>query len=229
MRRTLPSRALLATGAGLATAAALTLTGSATAHPTAAGSTTVTPAGHYFKAALSGKATFKAGSVTVTCSASVSEPTSPAGTDTKNQVPPAPGNTNADGPVGGPLSAPTYSNCTVSIPGVTATITTTGDWGVSVRNGSPVAATLTIPTGGFVLRTSGLASCTVTAAPTAEATVTGQWTNGAPSKLSVDGASVPVKVVGGFGCPTTATSSTFTVAYDVTDATDPASQITVTG
>lgn len=231
MSRTLRGHALIATGAGLATAAALTLTGTATALPTGptAGSTTVTPAGHYFKATLSGKATFKAGTVTVTCSVSVSAPTSPTGTDAKNRIPAAPGNTNASGPVGGPLSAPTYSSCTSSIAGVTPTVTTSGDWGVSVQNGSPVTASLTMPTGGFVLKTSGLASCTVTAAPTSSATVAGTWTNGAPSKLSFTNVSVPVKVVGGFGCPTSSTTSTFTVAYDVTDVTDPAQQITVSG
>ncbi|MFH8367500.1 hypothetical protein [Streptomyces sp. NPDC018031] len=229
LNRTLRGRALLTAGAGLATAAALTVAGTATALPTgaAAGSTTVTPAGHYFKATLSGKATFKAGSVTVTCSVSVSA--SPTGTDGKNQIPAAPNNTNADGPVGGPLSAPTYSSCTASLPGVTPTVTTSGDWGVSVQNGSPSTASLTIPTGGFVLKTSGLASCTVTAAPTSSASVTGTWTNGTPAKLAFSGVSVPVKVVGGFGCPTSSTTSTFTVAYDITDVTDPTQQITVTG
>jgi len=38
-----------------------------------------------------------------------------------------------------------------------------------------------------------------------------------------------VHVVGGFGCPTSATSSAFNATYLITDVTDPASQITVTG
>ncbi|KUJ37267.1 hypothetical protein ACZ90_70145 [Streptomyces albus subsp. albus] len=229
MYRNLRSHALLAAGAGLATVAALSLTGTASASGsgTTAGSTTVSPAGHYLKATLNGKATFKTGTVTVTCSTSVTQPTSPTGTDTNNQIPTAPNNTNPAGPISGPLNAPTFGNCTVSMPGVSAAITTSGTWSVSVQNGSPITGNLTIPTGGFVLRTSGLASCTVTAAPTADAVMPGSWTNGAPSKVSATNASVPVKVVGGFGCPTSSTTATVTVAYDVTDVTDPSQQITV--
>ncbi|MBW5480820.1 hypothetical protein [Streptomyces bambusae] len=211
---------------GLAAAGALTL-GSATATTAApapasalpvAGSTTVTPAGHGFKATLSGKATFKAGSVTVTCSVSVATGTVPA----------APGNHNAAGPVASPISAPTYSSCTSSMPGVTPTVTTSGAWSVSMQDGSPITATMTVPAGGLVVRTSGLASCTVTAAPTAAASVPGTWANGAPPTLTFANASVPVKVTGGFGCPTSATTSTFNAVYTVTDTTDPAQQITVT-
>ncbi|WP_031510781.1 hypothetical protein [Streptomyces megasporus] len=219
-------------GAGLAAAAALVLagTGTAAAEPTAAaGSTTVTPAGHYFKASMVGTATFKAGIVTVTCTVSTSEPTGPVGTDARNRVPEAPNNTNAAGPVSNTINPPTYGSCRTSMPGVSATITTTGTWGVSVQHGAPSTAALTIPQAGFVLKTSGLANCTVTAAPNGDATVAGGWTNGAPSRLSFSNASVPVDVVGGFGCPTSSTSSTFSVAYDVTDVTDPTSQITVTG
>ncbi|MEV5598365.1 hypothetical protein [Streptomyces sp. NPDC052496] len=218
-------RALVAAGTGiLATASlSLALTGSATAQPTGAAvtpaSTTVTPAGHAYAADLSGKATFKAGSVTVTCTVS----------HAAGQVPDAPDNTNAAGPVSSTLSAPTYSSCTTSMPGVSATIETSGTWGVAMQNGAPTTAGLTIPTGGFVLKTSGLASCTVTAAPQSAATVDGAWTNGAPSTLTFTNASVPVHVVGGFGCPTSATTSLFNATYKVTDSTDPASQITVTG
>ncbi|MFF8279855.1 hypothetical protein ACF05T_27735 [Streptomyces lateritius] len=206
---------------GLAAAGALTLgTVSATAAPlptAAAGSTTVTPAGHAFKATLSGKATFKAGSVTVTCSVSVSTGTVPA----------APGNHNPAGPVSSPISAPTYSSCTSSMAGVTPTVTTSGAWQVSMQNGAPITATMTVPAGGLVLKTSGLAACTVVAAPTAAASVPGAWANGAPPSLTFTNASVPVKVTGGFGCPTSATSSTFNAVYTVADTTDPAQQITV--
>ena len=225
-------RTPVALGTGLATAAALALAGAGTAaaEPAAvAGPTTVTPAGHYFQANLAGTATFKAGSVTVTCTVSTSAPTSPLGTNANNRIPDAPGNTNAAGPVSGPINPPTYSSCRTSMPGVSAAITTTGTWGVSVQYGTPSTANLTIPKGGFVLKTSGLASCTVTAAPNGDATVAGSWTNGAPSRLFFSGVSVPVTVVGGFGCPTSSTSSTFSVAYNITDVTDPASQITVTG
>ncbi|MFB6612934.1 hypothetical protein ACIGFK_00285 [Streptomyces sp. NPDC085524] len=218
------SRTRTALALGTATAAALSLASftasaapSAAAVSPAAGSTTVTPAGHAFKAALSGKATLKAGSVTVTCSVSVSTGTVPA----------APGNQNASGPVSSPISPPTYSSCTSSMPGVTPTVTTSGAWTVSMQNGSPITATMTVPVGGLVVKTTGLASCTVTAAPTAAANVGGTWANGAPSSLTFTNASVPVKVTGGFGCPTSATSSTFNAVYLVTDSTDPAQQITV--
>ncbi|MER5934690.1 hypothetical protein [Streptomyces sp. NPDC002054] len=208
---------------GLATAGALTLgAAAATAAPSpaplpAAGSTTVTPAGHAFQATLSGKATLKAGAVTVTCTVSVSTGTVPA----------APGNHNPAGPVSSPISAPTYSSCTASLPGVTPTVTTSGAWQVSMQHGSPITATMTVPTGGLVLKTTGLASCTVVTAPTAPANVPGTWTNGSPSTLTFTNASVPVKVTGGFGCPTSATSSTFNAVYKVADTTDPSQQITV--
>ncbi|MFF1560588.1 hypothetical protein [Streptomyces sp. NPDC058279] len=213
------SRTRTALALGMAAAAALTMaSASATAAPLPpAGSTTVTPAGHAFKATLSGKATLKAGSVTVTCSVSVSTGTVPA----------APGNHNAAGAVSSPISAPTYSSCTSSMPGVTPTVTTSGAWTVSMQNDSPVTATMTVPTGGLVVHTTGLATCTVTAAPGGPASVGGTWANGAPSGLTFTNASVPVTVTGGFGCPTSATSSTFNAVYKVTDTTDPAQQITV--
>lgn len=209
------------TALALAMAAAGTLslasvTASAAPLPVA-GPTTVTPAGHAFKATLSGKATLKAGSVTVTCTVSVATGTVPA----------APGNQNAAGPVSSPISAPTYSSCTASIPGVTPTVTTSGAWTVSMQHGSPITATMTVPAGGLVVKTTGLASCTVTTAPTAAADVGGTWTNGAPPSLTFTNATVPVKVTGGFGCPTSATTSTFNAVYLVTDTTDPAQQITV--
>lgn len=213
------SRTRTALALGMAAAAALTVaSASATAAPLPlAGSTTVTPAGHAFQATLSGKATLKAGSVTVTCSVSVST----------GAVPAAPGNHNAAGPVSSPISPPTYSSCTSSLPGVTPTVTTSGAWSVSMQNGSPITATMTVPTGGLVVHTTGLATCTVTAAPTGAASVPGTWANGAPSSLTFTNASVPVTVTGGFGCPTSATSSTFNAVYKVADTTDPAQQITV--
>ncbi|MFF4325004.1 hypothetical protein ACFYZT_00620 [Streptomyces sp. NPDC001591] len=214
------SRTRTALALGMAAAAALTVasaTASAAPSPLA-GSTTVTPAGHAFKAALTGKATLKAGSVTVTCSVSVST----------GSVPAAPGNHNAAGAVSSPITPPTYSSCTSSMPGVTPTVTTSGAWAVSMQNGSPVTATMTVPAGGLVVHTSGLATCTVTAAPGGAASVPGSWANGAPSSLTFSNASVPVTVTGGFGCPTSATSSTFNAVYLVSDTTDPAQQITVT-
>ncbi|MEV7726287.1 hypothetical protein AB0P15_16270 [Streptomyces sp. NPDC087917] len=215
MSRTRTSLAL-----GMAAAAALTVasaTASAAPLPLA-GSTTVTPAGHAFKATLRGKATLKAGSVTVTCTVSVST----------GAVPAAPGNHNAAGPVSSPISPPTYSSCTSSMPRVTPTVTTSGAWAVSMQNGSPITATMTVPTGGLVVHTTGLATCTVAAAPSGPANVGGSWVNGAPSSLTFTNASVPVTVTGGFGCPTSATSSTFNALYKVTDTTNAAQQITVT-
>ncbi|GGX71861.1 hypothetical protein [Streptomyces hiroshimensis] len=231
--RRLRPRALLACGAGLAATAALTLTGAAGAQAgpsagpaVAAGPTTVTPAGHSFAATLNGKATFKAGSVTATCTVSSSQPSDGSG---NNRIPDAPGNQNPAGPVSSSINPPTYSGCTASIAGVTATVTTSGTWGVAMQYGSPATATLTIPSGGFVLESKGLANCTITAAPTAPADIVTTYTNGAPSQLTVANAAVPVKVTGGFGCPTSATSSVFNAVYDVTDTTDPGSQITVSG
>ncbi|AXE24214.1 hypothetical protein C0216_12765 [Streptomyces globosus] len=220
MSRTRTAAALGLAAAGALTVASATATASTAAAPSprpAAGSTTVTPAGHAFTAALSGKATLKAGSVTVTCSVSVSTGTVPA----------APGNHNAAGPVSSPITPPTYSSCTASIPGVTPTVTTSGAWSVSMQHGSPITAVMTVPAGGLVLKTTGLASCTVTTAPSGPANVSGTWTNGAPPSLTFTNATVPVKVTGGFGCPTSATASTFNAVYKVTDTTDPAQQITV--
>ncbi|MFD5622599.1 hypothetical protein [Streptomyces yangpuensis] len=211
------TRTALALGTAAAGAIALASVTASAAPAPVAGSTTVTPAGHDFKAVLSGKATLKAGSVTVTCTVSVSTGTVPA----------APGNSNPAGPVSSPISPPTYSSCTSSMPGVTPTVTTSGAWEVSMQDGSPITATMTVPTGGLVLKTTGLASCTVTAAPTAPASVAGAWANGSPSSLTFTNASVPVKVTGGFGCPTSATASVFNAVYKVSDVTDPAQDITV--
>ncbi|KAF4405503.1 MULTISPECIES: hypothetical protein [Streptomyces] len=232
-RRSSTARALLACGTVAATAAAVALTGASSAgaaqDAAAAAPTTVSPAGDHFAATLSGDATFTAGSVTVTCTVSTSVPTDPAGTDANNQIPAAPGNTNADGPVASTINPPTYSSCSSSLPGVSVTVTTSGTWGVSMQHGDPVGATLTIPQGGFLLETSGLASCTVTAAPDGDAPVAATWTNGEPSQLDFTDAEVPVTVEGGFGCPTSSEVSVFNAVYEVTDVTDPAAQITVTG
>ncbi|MFI1281048.1 hypothetical protein ACH4U5_09855 [Streptomyces sp. NPDC020858] len=211
------TRTALALGTAAAGAIALASVTASAAPLPVAGSTTVTPAGHAFQATLSGKATLKAGSVTVTCTVSVATGTVPA----------APGNSNPAGPVSSPISPPTYSSCTSSMPGVTPTVTTSGAWAVTMQDGSPITATMTVPVGGLVLKTTGLASCTVTAAPTAAASVGGTWVNGTPSSLTFTNASVPVKVTGGFGCPTSATASVFNAVYKVADTTDPAQQITV--
>ncbi|MFJ6700156.1 hypothetical protein ACIQM4_29485 [Streptomyces sp. NPDC091272] len=213
------TRTVLAAATALAATTGLALTGSgaqAAVGPTA-GPTTVSPAGAAYRAALTGKATFKAGSVTVTCTVSTAT----------GSVPAAPGNHNAAGPVSSPMGAPSFSSCTSSMPGVTPTVTTSGAWAISMQNGAPVTASLTVPTAGFVLTTSGLASCTITSAPTGPASINGTWTNGATPKLSVVNASVPISSTGSFGCPTSATSSTVNMAYNVTNTTTPSSPITV--
>ncbi|MEV5316031.1 hypothetical protein, partial [Streptomyces sp. NPDC052610] len=154
---------------------------------------------------------------TLTCSVST----------TTGQVPAAPANHNAAGPVSSTMAAPAFSSCTSSLPGVTPTVTTSGTWGISVQNGSPATAALTVPQGGLVVKTTGLASCTIVSASNGPAAISGSWTNGAPSGLSLVNAVVPVTVTGTFGCPTSATSSTVNLAYTVTDTTDPSQQITV--
>ncbi|MFE3181337.1 hypothetical protein ACFXKR_10630 [Streptomyces violascens] len=218
------SRALIL----LAPAAAATLVLGGTTGASAlsdAGPTTISPAGHSFAAQLTGQATFKAGSTTMTCTVSASVPT----TGANNQVPAAPGNHNDAGAVSAPINPPTFSGCSTSIGGVGVTASTNGAWSISAQNGSPVAAGLTMPKGGFVLKTSGLAACTITASPTGPTTVPGTWTNGAPSSLAITDAPVPATVTGGFLCPTGDQTATFSATYNVTDTTDSAQQITVTG
>ncbi|WP_137991036.1 hypothetical protein [Streptomyces vilmorinianum] len=222
-------RALLAPATGLAAAAALALVGATTANAqeTQESSTTVSPAGHSFAANLTGKATFTAGSTTMTCTVSASVPT----TGANNTVPAAPGNHNDAGPVSATINPPTFSGCTTNISGVSVTVTsnaTNGPWSLSAQHDEPVAAGLTMPKGGVVLRTSGLAGCTITASPSGPTAVNGTWTNGAPSALAISGAPVPATVTGGFLCPTGNQTATFTATYQVTDTTDPGQQITVT-
>jgi hypothetical protein len=197
----------------------------------AASSTTVTPAGDSFQASLvSGvAATFTVGSVTVSCSES-----SAAGA-----VAAAPANHNDAGPVSSALDPPTFSNgssaCSTNVVFTTASTTTNstnGPWGVSIQyDPAGSTATLTIPQGGVVTQTSGLASCTVTVAPDAATSVTGPWVPGTSTSLPVidlsAGVSVPITVTGGSFCPTSATTATFSAQYAVADTTDSTQQITV--
>jgi hypothetical protein len=195
----------------------------------AASSTTVTPAGHGFSAALASGTTadFVVGAVSVNCNTS----------STSGAVPAEPGNASPDGAVTSSVAAPTFNNnggaCPTSVFLTNATSTTSGDWTISLKyDPAGSTGTLTIPTGGVVTQISGLASCTVTVAPNGPATVTGPWTNGSGGSASVldfsAGVDVPIVVTGGFGCPTAATSATFSATYEITDTTDPASSITVT-
>lgn len=198
----------------------------------AASSTTVTPAGHGFSAALAAGTTadFVVGAVSVTCNTSA----------TSGAVPAEPDNASPDGPVTSAVAPPTFTNnggaCPTSVFLTTASTTTNsdnGDWTISLQyDPAGSTGTLTIPTGGVVTQISGLASCTVTVAPDGPATVTGPWTDGSGGSASVldfsAGVDVPISVTGGFGCPTAATSATFSATYEITDTTDPASSITVT-
>ncbi|MFF4182424.1 hypothetical protein ACFYZ9_04475 [Streptomyces sp. NPDC001691] len=221
------SRTLALLAPAAATALVLGHPASASALP-AAEPTTVTPAGHSFAAQLTGQATFQAGSTTMTCTVSASLPT----TGADNQVPAEPGNHNDAGPVSLPINPPTFSGCSTSIFGVGVTASTNdtnGEWSVSAQNDTSVTAGLTMPQGGFVLRTSGLATCTITASPTGPTTALGTWTNGAPSTLAISGAPVPATVTGGFLCPTGDQTATFSATYSITDTTDSTQQITVTG
>ncbi|MFE6780505.1 hypothetical protein [Streptomyces sp. NPDC057702] len=218
---------VLTTSAGVAAVAALALpfTGTATAAPlaqAAAGSTTVTPAGHYFGAKQSGDIVIKAGDMTVTCKVSTSQP---AGSGSANQIPAAPNNTNASGPVAGTITAPTFESCTTNVPGVNVSIATSGTWGISIQHGTTIAANLTVPNGGLVMSLTGAITCTGTSGA---ANVPGTWANGAPAKLTYPQSSVPVAITGGAGCPTDVTSASLSAAYDVSDVTDPTAALTVT-
>ena len=216
----------------LAACGALTLA-AMLAVPAAAGATTITPAGDYSKASLQSGTTARftiAGFLSVTCNQSVSAPTSPLGTNNKNQIPPAPGNSNPNGAVSLPVNPASFTNnggaCPTSLSGVTATTTTSGTWTLSGNYGSPITGSLTIPKAGAVTRTSN--GCTITVAPSGPHTVNGTWTNGSggtPSRITISNASVPVSVTGGFGC--FGSSATFNATYDVTDVSNTSAVVTV--
>jgi hypothetical protein len=217
-----PAVRMLAGGMG---AAALLVAAATNAHA-AASSTTVTPAGDAFRASQSSGATaeFSLGNITISCAVATTDGTIDA----------EPGNANPAGAVTGSLTDPAFTDCTTGL-GVLLRVTVTtnhdnGAWGVSLQHdpAGPTAALL-VPKGGVVVKTSGIASCTVTVAPDGAASVPGTWTNGDGTtlpQLAVDQASVPVAVSGSFLCPSEATS-TFTATYDVTDTTDPSRQISV--
>lgn len=191
----------------------------------AASSTTATPAGDAFAANLTSGTTadFTLGSYVVKCSTSA----------TSGTVPAAPGNTNAAGPVNGPLANPTFTGCTINsilLNASTATNSTNGAWTIGLQyDPAGSTGTLTIPQGGVVVSIGGFVSCTVTVAPAGATSLTGSWTNGSASanpKLAFSNVSVPVSVSGSFLCPA-ATTATFSAGYDITDTTNPAAQIGV--
>jgi hypothetical protein len=222
-RRSSGAAAVLLAGAGLTVLPAL-------AAQAADASTTVTPSGHHYTAALvSGTtATFVVGTTTVNCNQST----------TGGAVPAEPGN-SAAGAVVGALTPAAFANnggaCPTNVPLTTAqtvTNSTNGDWTNALQfDPAGSTGTLTIPRAGVITTISGLASCIVTVAPNAAASMTGPWHPGTATSAPVldfsAGVSLPITVTGGFGCPTGATTATFQAAYVITDTTDPAQQITV--
>ena len=193
-----------------------------TAEEAAAQSTTATPPGEAFTATLTpgNSAVFTVGGVTVTCNRST----------TGGAVPPAPGNSNPSGPVSGPVTPPTFtnntaSNCPTNVPFTTATTTTNSinrPWQVQLQYSSAGStATLIVPKAGAVTTTSGLAACTITIAPSGNITIPGSWfpaSGTTPPQISFN-TTVPISVTGGIGCPTSATTATFSARYNVNSST----------
>ncbi|GHC73984.1 hypothetical protein GCM10007079_08540 [Nocardiopsis terrae] len=207
----------------VAGAGALVLAWGGPALAAQANPTTVEPAGAAFSASMTGTATLSAGSTIVTCEVSA---TMPGGGH--NLVPDAPDNHNPDGPVSGTIQAPNFDDCDTNMAFVGADVTVNDAvWEMSMQAGSPSTGTMMVPAGGIVVTTSGLASCTATVSPEAEAAISGTWTNGDPASTLAFDTSAPVVVEGGFGCPTNATESDFTATYEVTNADNPSAPITV--
>lgn len=212
---------------GLATAAAFALGLALPAPAMAASSTTVNPAGHNFTASLVGgvTASFTVGATTVRCSQST----------TSGTVPAAPGNHNAAGPVTIAISRPTFgpTPCPTNVFATTAATTTSGAWSIDVQfDPAGSTGTLRIPQNGVTTQITGLATCTVVVAPNGPATAVAKLINGSGSTLPrLDlsaGVPIPVRVTGGFGCPTAATSAIFRAVYSIADTTDPTQLFTVT-
>jgi len=213
---------------GAAVAAAIWL---AAGPASAQSSTTVTPAGDGFSASLTAgsSAVFQVATVSVTCNTST----------TTGAVPAAPDNHSDAGSVGGAVTNPTFRNgsaasCPTNIPFTTATTTSTstaGSWAIDLQfDAAGSIGTLTIPQGGVVTRTSGLAACTVTVAPTGPVQVQGTWVDGTATsspRLVFTAVTLPIAVTGGGLCPTSATTATFSSSYDITDTTSSADQIAV--
>lgn len=155
------------------------------------------------------QAVFTAGSITVRCNTS----------RTTGVIPIA---GNPGDPVSGVVTPPTFTSCSSNI-GFTPTTTTNstnGAWTLAATCGGQ--ARLRIPRAGAVTR---VATCTITVAPTAAVNVPATWTNGSPSRLTID-ANVPI-ARSGFGCPNVSTAR-FRATYNITDTTDPSETVTVT-
>lgn len=210
---------------GLAFAAAVWLV----AHPAYAqlSSTTGLPAGDNFRADLASGSTakFAVGALSVNCNVS----------STTGAVPAAPANHNNAGPVSGPITPPIFRNGTGTTCPATlgnATTTASGSWSISLQfNAAGSTGTLTIPQNG-VTTTTSIGGCTIKVQPNGAGTVVGSFVSGSgttKARLTITNQPVSVKVTGGFGCPTSSTSATFSATYDITDTTSaPPTQIVVT-
>ncbi|MFG2395370.1 hypothetical protein ACGFYF_41980 [Streptomyces lavendulae] len=209
----------------LAGTAVLSLT---EAHAATPSGTSISPAGHRLDAIASGPVVFEAGPITVTCALSESRAASDTGV--RNKIPDAPANANPKGAVAVRIKAPVFKDCTTDAPGLRATVETNedhGPWQVLLRHGTPSTAQLSIPTNGFVLKTSGLLSCTATVAPGKAANVSGQWEAGAGPAVRIEGSQVPLKIEGPFLCPKSVTTASISARYEVHDTTDTTRTISV--
>ncbi|MFJ7780496.1 hypothetical protein [Streptomyces yangpuensis] len=227
-RTTCSAAAVLPAAVCLTLGTSALLPAAAQAAPTTGG-TVLSPAGHRFAAVAEGAVVLEAGPIVVTCATSSTLP----GAEGRNTVPEAPDAPGTTGPARVRISPPVFKDCTSDAPGLRISVETNeqaGPWQVLLQHGSPTTARLSIPTGGFVLRTGGLLACTAVAAPTAPATADGTWDDrndrDTPA-LVLDRAPIPVKVTGSFFCGTSVTTATISARYAVHDTTDPARRITV--
>ncbi|MFJ3876731.1 hypothetical protein ACIPW5_04650 [Streptomyces sp. NPDC090077] len=209
----------------LAPVVCLALAGVLAPAPTAASAaapagTSLAPAGHRFDAVAGQPVTFDAGPISVTCARSSS---------TGNTLPAGSAATNPSGPVSLRIEPPVFQDCTTDAPGLRVSVETNedhGPWELRLQYAaSGTTGRLTMPAGGFVLRTSGLLSCTATAAPGAAASLPARWDPEAPA-LGLTAAPVPIRLEGGFFCPSSIASAAISAAYTVRDTTDPARRIT---
>lgn len=168
----------------------------------AASADNVSPTGAFAASLCSGtRVTFTVGTATVTCTAS---------TTSGNAQPSASGQ-----PICGPVSPPTFTNCTVSSFGFTfgATCTsnnTNGPWTLCASSNG--TSSLTVPQAGVVCTASILGqTCRATSTTGGAGTISGTWSN-ASSSASFSNQPVPVVTSGGFPCPS-ATSASFTACH----------------
>jgi hypothetical protein len=105
------------------------------------------------------------------------------------------------------IPPPTINGCTDSLTGTDTVKTNSknGSWELKTnKTGNKLK--LVIPKAGATFKSSILPSCTVTAAPTATADVTGTYSSSAGTD-TVNGANIPTK---GTGCTTSANATTTT-------------------